>query len=67
MPKQKKGFDELLVDLLIQDKAYYRFVGFDIFNDVTPLDGCYFFYFDTKIVFFHFQISKLSHFQIVFI
>lgn len=43
---QKREFDELLVDLLIQDKPYCRFIGFDIFNDVTPLDGCYFFDFD---------------------
>ncbi len=46
LEKQKMGFDELLVDLLIQDKPYHRFIGFDIFNDVTPLDGCYFFDFD---------------------
>ncbi len=44
--KQKKEFDELLVELLIQEKPYSRFIGFDIFNDVTPLDGCYFFDFD---------------------
>lgn len=41
--KQKKEFDELLIRLLIQNKPYYRFVGFDIFNSVTPLDGCYIF------------------------
>lgn len=44
--KQKKEFDEILVYLLIQDKAYYRFVGYDIFNDVSPLDGGYLFDFD---------------------
>ncbi len=44
--KQKKEFDGLLIHLLIQNKPYYRFVGFDIFNSVTPLDGCYIFDFD---------------------
>ncbi len=46
LERQKKEFDELLVDLLIQNKAYYRFIGFDIFNDITPLDGSYSFDFD---------------------
>ncbi|WP_346856925.1 hypothetical protein [uncultured Draconibacterium sp.] len=44
--KQKKEFDRLLINLLIQNKPYYRFVGFDIYNSITPLDGCYVFDFD---------------------
>lgn len=32
---QKKAFDKILVNLLIQDKASYRFLASDIFNDLS--------------------------------